>query len=156
MRGDERERGGGNADREAADEALAVDPDRFGDELAHRALCGRQRRGARLRGARIREPCHRPGGYRRAVAFDVVHAADLEWEEREAPAGEEPRRHAVVTDTARLTQSRARMWRYPARTQGRGCHASQHAAAVGGTQQLERARRRHRERPRCRESDARV
>jgi len=53
------------------------------------------------------------------VAFDVVHAADLEWEEREAPAGEEPRRHAVVTDTARLTQSRARMWRYPARTQGR-------------------------------------
>ena len=53
------------------------------------------------------------------MAFDVVHAADLEWEEREAPAGEEPRRHAVVTDTARLTQSRARMWRYPARTQGR-------------------------------------
>ena len=40
------------------------------------------------------------------MAFDVVHASDLEWEEREAPAGEEPRHHAVVTDSARLTQSR--------------------------------------------------
>jgi quercetin dioxygenase-like cupin family protein len=53
------------------------------------------------------------------MAFDVVLAADLDWEEREAPAGAEPRRHAVVTDSAQLTQSRARMWRYPARAQGR-------------------------------------
>ena len=53
------------------------------------------------------------------MAFDVVHAADLEWQEREAPPGTEPRRHAIVTDAARLTQSRARMWRYPGHTQGR-------------------------------------
>jgi mannose-6-phosphate isomerase-like protein (cupin superfamily) len=53
------------------------------------------------------------------MAFDVVHAADLDWQEREAPPGIEPRRHAVVTDAARLTKSRARMWRYPAGAAGR-------------------------------------
>jgi mannose-6-phosphate isomerase-like protein (cupin superfamily) len=53
------------------------------------------------------------------MAFDVVHAAELDWQEREAPAGTEPRGHAVVTDAARLTQSRARMWRYPAGAHGR-------------------------------------
>jgi quercetin dioxygenase-like cupin family protein len=53
------------------------------------------------------------------MAFDVVHAADLDWQKREAPPGIEPRRHAVVTDAARLTKSRARMWRYPAGTEGR-------------------------------------
>jgi quercetin dioxygenase-like cupin family protein len=53
------------------------------------------------------------------MAFDVVHAVELEWQEREAPPGTEPRRHAIVTDAARLTQSRARMWRYPGHTQGR-------------------------------------
>jgi mannose-6-phosphate isomerase-like protein (cupin superfamily) len=53
------------------------------------------------------------------MAFDVVQGADLHWEEREAPAGTEPRRHAQVTDAAKLTQSRARMWRYPPHTRGR-------------------------------------
>jgi mannose-6-phosphate isomerase-like protein (cupin superfamily) len=53
------------------------------------------------------------------MAFNVVHAADLDWQEREAPPGIEPRRHAVVTDAARLTKSRARMWRYPAGAEGR-------------------------------------
>jgi quercetin dioxygenase-like cupin family protein len=53
------------------------------------------------------------------MAFDVVHAADLDWKEREAPPGTEPRRHAIVTDAAQLTKSRARMWRYPAHTEGR-------------------------------------
>jgi mannose-6-phosphate isomerase-like protein (cupin superfamily) len=60
-----------------------------------------------------------PEGIVVAMAFDVVQAADLDWQEREAPDGAEPRRHAVLTDAAHLTQSRARMWRYPARSQGR-------------------------------------
>jgi quercetin dioxygenase-like cupin family protein len=53
------------------------------------------------------------------VTFDVVHAKDLEWHERETPDGSPPRSHAVVTDAANLTQSRARMWRYPGHTRGR-------------------------------------
>ncbi len=53
------------------------------------------------------------------MAFDVVHAPDLEWLERETSDGSAPRRHAVVTDAAKLTESRARMWRYPAHTRGR-------------------------------------
>jgi mannose-6-phosphate isomerase-like protein (cupin superfamily) len=53
------------------------------------------------------------------VPFDVVPAADLPWEEREPLHGQPPRTQASVTDAARLTQSRARMWRYPARTRGR-------------------------------------
>jgi hypothetical protein len=60
-----------------------------------------------------------PEGIVVAMAFDVVQAADLDWQEREAPDGAAPRRHAVLTDAAHLTQSRARMWRYPARSQGR-------------------------------------
>jgi mannose-6-phosphate isomerase-like protein (cupin superfamily) len=53
------------------------------------------------------------------VPYDVVHAADLPWEDREPLYGQPPRSHASVTDAARLTQSRARMWRYPAHTRGR-------------------------------------
>jgi quercetin dioxygenase-like cupin family protein len=53
------------------------------------------------------------------MAFDVVHASDLKWEEREPIDGAEPRRHAVLTGPAQLMQSRARMWRYPAHTRGR-------------------------------------
>jgi len=54
------------------------------------------------------------------MGYDVVHGASLEWEER-APAheGEPPRRQASITDAASLTESRARMWRYPAHTRGR-------------------------------------
>src|SRR5207302_2361019 len=42
------------------------------------------------------------------------------WEER-APAheGQAPRHQGSITDAAKLTQSRARMWRYPAHTRGR-------------------------------------
>jgi mannose-6-phosphate isomerase-like protein (cupin superfamily) len=53
------------------------------------------------------------------VAFDVVHERDLEWIERETTDGSAPRRHAIVTDAANLTESRARMWRYPAHVRGR-------------------------------------
>jgi quercetin dioxygenase-like cupin family protein len=53
------------------------------------------------------------------VAFDVVHEQDLEWLERETTDGSAPRRHGVVTDAAHLTESRARMWRYPAHVRGR-------------------------------------
>lgn len=53
------------------------------------------------------------------MSFDVVHADDLQWEKREAPEGTEPRQQAPLTEPAKLTQSRARMWRYPAHTRGR-------------------------------------
>jgi quercetin dioxygenase-like cupin family protein len=53
------------------------------------------------------------------VAFDVVHEHDLEWLERETTDGSAPRRHAIVTDAANLTESRARMWRYPPHVRGR-------------------------------------
>jgi mannose-6-phosphate isomerase-like protein (cupin superfamily) len=53
------------------------------------------------------------------VAFDVVHAQELDWVERESPQGGPSRRQADVTTPANLTQSRARMWRYPAHTRGR-------------------------------------
>lgn len=53
------------------------------------------------------------------MPFDVVHSSALPWEEREPQYGQAPRSQANVTDAARLTQSRARMWRYPAHTRGR-------------------------------------
>jgi len=53
------------------------------------------------------------------VAYDVVHAADLDWEERPGHEGQEPRHNAGLTEAAQLTQSRARMWRYPPHTRGR-------------------------------------
>jgi quercetin dioxygenase-like cupin family protein len=53
------------------------------------------------------------------VAFDVVHEQDLEWLKRETTDGSAPRSHAIVTDAANLTESRARMWRYPAHVRGR-------------------------------------
>ena len=53
------------------------------------------------------------------MGFDVVQAAELQWEEREPLHGQAPRSQAPVTDPAHLTQSRARMWRYPAHTRGR-------------------------------------
>jgi quercetin dioxygenase-like cupin family protein len=59
------------------------------------------------------------------VAFDVVHAGELPWEEREPMYGQPARSQASVTDAAHLTQSRARMWRYPPHTRGR-----RHADAV--------------------------
>ena len=53
------------------------------------------------------------------MAYHAVHAADLPWEEREPLHGQPPRNQASITDAAQLTQSRARMWRYPAHTRGR-------------------------------------
>jgi mannose-6-phosphate isomerase-like protein (cupin superfamily) len=53
------------------------------------------------------------------VGYDVVQYADLEWEERPGHEGEAPRQAASVTDPAHMTESRARMWRYPAHTRGR-------------------------------------
>jgi quercetin dioxygenase-like cupin family protein len=53
------------------------------------------------------------------MAYDVVHAADLAWEEREPMFGQAARSQAPITEAARLSESRARMWRYPAHTRGR-------------------------------------
>ena len=53
------------------------------------------------------------------MAYDVVRYEELDWEERPGHEGEEPRRAAALTEAARMTESRARMWRYPARTRGR-------------------------------------
>jgi mannose-6-phosphate isomerase-like protein (cupin superfamily) len=53
------------------------------------------------------------------MSFDVVHGADLAWEDREPLHGQPARSQASITDAAQLTESRARMWRYPARTRGR-------------------------------------
>ena len=53
------------------------------------------------------------------MPFDVIHPSDLPWEKREPLHGQPPRSQASVTDAARLTESRARMWRYPPRTRGR-------------------------------------
>jgi mannose-6-phosphate isomerase-like protein (cupin superfamily) len=53
------------------------------------------------------------------VSYDVVHASDLEWEERPGHEGQAPRHAAALTEPANMTESRARMWRYPAHTRGR-------------------------------------
>jgi mannose-6-phosphate isomerase-like protein (cupin superfamily) len=53
------------------------------------------------------------------MAYDVVQADELSWEEREPIDGAEPRSQAAVTDAVQLAHSRARMWRYPAHTRGR-------------------------------------
>ncbi len=53
------------------------------------------------------------------MGYDVGQYGDLDWEERPGHEGQEPRRAATLTDAARMTESRARMWRYPAHTRGR-------------------------------------
>src|SRR5579872_2603898 len=54
------------------------------------------------------------------MPYDVVHSDSLAWEEREPlHEGHAPRHQASITDAANLTESRARMWRYPAHTRGR-------------------------------------
>lgn len=53
------------------------------------------------------------------MSYVVLPAYSLDWEEREALFGQRPRSRASITDSARLTQSRAQMWRYPPRTRGR-------------------------------------
>lgn len=53
------------------------------------------------------------------MPYDVVRTAAAEWEEREPLHGQAPRSQTSVTDGAKLTESRARLWRYPPRTRGR-------------------------------------
>jgi mannose-6-phosphate isomerase-like protein (cupin superfamily) len=53
------------------------------------------------------------------MSYDVVHAADLDWEERPGHEGQAPRHAATVTDAAKMTESRGRMWRYAAHTRGK-------------------------------------
>ena len=54
------------------------------------------------------------------MGYDVVHGSSIEWEERTpAHEGQATRHTASITDAAGLTESRARMWRYPAHTRGR-------------------------------------
>lgn len=52
------------------------------------------------------------------MAFRVIRAADDVWEERPNPEGK-IRLAADITAAGALTQSRARIWRYPPRTRGR-------------------------------------
>lgn len=53
------------------------------------------------------------------MGYDVVQRADLPWEERPGHEGQAPRHAAAVTDACSMTESRARMWRYPAHVRGR-------------------------------------
>lgn len=53
------------------------------------------------------------------MGYDVVQAEELPWEDREPLHGQAPRAQASLTDAVKLESSRARMWRYPARTRGR-------------------------------------
>jgi mannose-6-phosphate isomerase-like protein (cupin superfamily) len=53
------------------------------------------------------------------MGYDVVHFGNLDWEERPGHEGQEPRHAAALTEPAQMTESRARMWRYPAHTRGR-------------------------------------
>lgn len=53
------------------------------------------------------------------MSYDVVHAGELQWEEREPMHGQAARSQASITDAAHLESSRARVWRYPAHTRGR-------------------------------------
>ena len=53
------------------------------------------------------------------MGYHWVSADDLEYEERPAKEGEEPRRAGDLTAAVALKQSRARLWRYPAHSTGR-------------------------------------
>lgn len=53
------------------------------------------------------------------MGYRVADAAALEFEERPPNPGQEPRKFADLTTVAGLTQSRARLWRYPPHTTGR-------------------------------------
>jgi mannose-6-phosphate isomerase-like protein (cupin superfamily) len=53
------------------------------------------------------------------VGYDVVRRDDLAWEDRPGHEGQAPRAAAAITDAAAMTESRARMWRYPAHVRGR-------------------------------------
>jgi mannose-6-phosphate isomerase-like protein (cupin superfamily) len=57
--------------------------------------------------------------YDRFVAYHVVHADELSYEDRPNIEGEAPRQAADITKSAQLQSSRARVWRYPPHTRGR-------------------------------------
>ena len=48
-----------------------------------------------------------------------MQSDELAWEQRDPIGDAEPRHQAPITDQANLTQSRARMWRYPPHSRGR-------------------------------------
>ncbi|HSX21422.1 MAG TPA: cupin domain-containing protein [Gaiellaceae bacterium] len=52
------------------------------------------------------------------MGFDVIHAANIEWDERPGHEGQALRHAAGITDATQMTESRARMWRYPAHVRG--------------------------------------
>ena len=53
------------------------------------------------------------------MSYDVLQPGDLAWEERPGHEGQAPRSAAAVTEPAKMTESRARLWRYPPHTRGR-------------------------------------
>ena len=53
------------------------------------------------------------------MGYHWISVDGLEYEERPAKEGEEPRRAADLTTAVELQQSRARLWRYPAHSTGR-------------------------------------
>ena len=53
------------------------------------------------------------------MGYDVVRKNELHWEERPGHEGQAPRQTAAITDAATMTESRARMWRYPPHVRGR-------------------------------------
>jgi mannose-6-phosphate isomerase-like protein (cupin superfamily) len=53
------------------------------------------------------------------VSYSVVKASDHAWEERPSIGGGEPRQGSDITTAAKLTESRARIWRLPPHTRGR-------------------------------------
>jgi mannose-6-phosphate isomerase-like protein (cupin superfamily) len=53
------------------------------------------------------------------VGYHWIDVEALEYVERPPKSGEEPRRAADLTTAVALTQSRARLWRYPPHTTGR-------------------------------------
>jgi mannose-6-phosphate isomerase-like protein (cupin superfamily) len=53
------------------------------------------------------------------VAYSWTAPDDLEYAERAAPEGQEPRRTGDLTEALGLAQSRARLWRYPPHSVGR-------------------------------------
>ncbi len=53
------------------------------------------------------------------MSWHVVQYADLAWEERPGRPGEPSRASAALTEAAGMTESRARMWRYPPHSRGR-------------------------------------
>jgi mannose-6-phosphate isomerase-like protein (cupin superfamily) len=53
------------------------------------------------------------------MGYTVVRADEIEFAERPPNPGEEPRSAGDITTAAKLTQSRARIWRYPPHTRGR-------------------------------------